>query len=449
MARAALRWWGFGLGIALGAFSVSSWAVVTPWPSTFKGATFTSAVTGGAVSIEAPFSVWPPVADGAGGAKFAGKQVLRLPGASAELGLSRLVTVANLARGARIAASFGSIIGLAGLAYEGITWAVDHFEAPADVYAYPSGVTPQRNFWQDGFQGQACNSQGEHCSYSDVVAFWLAKEGAIYGGTWTLFSESHVGTCETVGQCQHTITIKSGATTHTRTIFSAGSDGPTSTMGPASDAQIESSLSSALAADPSKAPGVLEWVKEAVPLMDLNPGPLEVSGPSSVSGPTVTNVTVNDAGTKTENRTTNFNLTYNNGNVTVTQTTTTTVTNPDNSQSTSTETTSAGSGGGSEAPPEKSDLCLEHPEISACQELGPDDPPEPELPHEDRNFSFSPEMSAAGSCPAPVPLSILGRSYDLSWQPLCDLASGVRPVVLALAWLGAAAFVFAVGSRAS
>lgn len=214
----------------------------------------------------------------------------------------------------------------------------------------------------------------------------------------------------------------------------------------ASNEQVEDALSDALAADPSKAPGVLEWVKEAVPLMDLNPGPLQVSGPATVTGPTTTNVTVNDAGTRTENRTTNYNLTYNNGNVTVTQTTTSTVTFPDGSTQTSTETTGAGAGDGAEEPPELPDVCKDHPEASGCAEFGEHDP-EPDLQTEDRALSWVPALSAVGACPAPETATVHGQSISISWQPVCDLAAGLRPVVLAVAWLSAGAFVFGVGRK--
>lgn len=217
----------------------------------------------------------------------------------------------------------------------------------------------------------------------------------------------------------------------------------------ATDAEVDTALGNALAADPNKAPAVLEKIVESVPPLDLEPQALQVSGPASVQGPTSSSTTINANGTTVDNRSVVYNMTYNGGNVTVTQTTTSTITYPDNSTETNTTSTQAGDGGGSEKPPEQSDLCKDHPDISACQELGRDDPDVPDLPHQERTFSMAPEMSAAGSCPASASLSILGKSYQLSWQPLCDLASGVRPVVLALSWLGAAVFVFGVGSRAT
>lgn len=451
MDRVALRLSAFLVVVSLAGFASSSWAVVTPWPSSFKGATFSSSVTGGSVAIEAPFSVWPAVADGAGGAKFAGKQVLRLPGASAELGLSRLVTVANLARGARIAASFGSIIGLAGLAYEGITWAVDHFEVPAADGPVPGmlwGATLVDGSSNAAVWGQLSTCRiAAPCAYSDFESRVVARCNAVAVSTGAgRYCDGLVVTA--VGESfRWTQTMRLSNGGYIGLFVVEGDDAGVNPIppagSPATDAQVESSLSAALVADPSKAPGVLEWVKESVPLLNLNPEPLAVSGPSTVSGPTVTNVTVTDAGTKTENRTTNFNLTYNTGNVTVTQTTTTTVTNPDNSQSTSTETTSAGSGGGSEAPLEPSDVCKDHPQASGCAELGEHDP-EPDLGQESRALSWVPTLNAAGSCPAPQPFTVHGQSFQMDWSYVCDLATGLRPVVLAVAWLSAAVFVFGV-----
>lgn len=403
------------VALVLGLLSGGVWAGVTPWPSTFKGATFTSAVTGGTVAVEAPFSVWPAVADGSGGAKFAGKQVLRLPGASAELGLSRLVTVANLARGARIASGVLGPLALVGLAYEGITWVNGQWETEATGPCYSISGS-----------GPLCSEAavlGYQNSTSPTLAPWSVDTP--YGG--------------------ETMRLKAAPpnswVTQTFTKVSEGTAGQVAT-----DAEVETALGNALAADPSKAPGVLEWVKEAVPLMDLNPGPLQVSGPATVTGPTTTNVTVNDAGTRTENRTTNFNLTYNNGNVTVTQTTTSTVTFPDDSTQTSTETTGAGAGDGAEKPPELPDVCKDHPEASGCAEFGEHDP-EPDLQTEDRALSWVPALSAVGACPAPETATVHGQSISISWQPVCDLAAGLRPVVLAVAWLSAGAFVFGVGRK--
>jgi hypothetical protein len=47
------------------------------------------------------------------------------------------------------------------------------------------------------------------------------------------------------------------------------------------------------------------------------------------------------------------------------------------------------------------------------------------------------------SCPLPVTFSMFGASYGLSFDPVCKLALGVQPVVLALCALAAALIVVA------
>lgn len=294
------------------------------------------------VVVDNAFAKRPVSTTGGAGAMRAG-QLLTAPGVSAELSLSRAIGVASIARGLRIASGLLGPVGMIGLAYEGIVWATDHWAVPSDPYQYPSGVTENRNFWQDGFGGQACDQSADHCSYSDVVAFWLAKEAAIYGGTWTLQGETHVGTCSTVGQCTHTITIKSGSTSHTRTIYSQGTDGPAPGVGgPASDAQVETSLSNALQADPTKAGPMIEWIAEAVPEYDFQPGALEVTGPSSAAGPVQTTTRQEAGNTYTTTNQTTYNFDYSGDVVTVTTTTvSTTVDASNNVVSQSTTTTQA------------------------------------------------------------------------------------------------------------
>lgn len=284
-----------------------------------------------------------PVSTSAGAGAMRAGQLLTAPGASTELTLSRAITAANIARGLRIATSLGSIVGLAGLAYEGIIWATDHWAVPADAYPYPANTSANRNFYQDSFSGQTCNLASQHCSFSQVVTWWLAKEAAIYGGTWTYQGVTSAGTCATVGNCTHTITIKSGATTHTRTIYSNGSDGPSPGVGAAAtDAQVETSFTNALQADPSKAGPMIEWVAEAVPLYDFGPGPIEVSGPSSVAGPVTTTTKQEGGQTYTTTNQTTYNLTFQGDTVTVTTTTnSTTVDASNNVVSQSTTTTQA------------------------------------------------------------------------------------------------------------
>lgn len=85
-------------------------------------------------------------------------------------------------------------------------------------------------------------------------------------------------------------------------------------------------------------------------------------------------------------------------------------------------------------PPKMPDICDENPDIAACAKQG--DVPAPDvIPTHTINFStvFSP-IGGTGSCPADVTTTRFGITW--SYQPICDFASAIRPIVVAFAWLG-------------
>ena len=62
--------------------------------------------------------------------------------------------------------------------------------------------------------------------------------------------------------------------------------------------------------------------------------------------------------------------------------------------------------------------------------------PDPEVPviEPDTSVSWSSGFGG-GSCPAPVSVEVMGADVDFSYQPLCDLAIYIKPIVLAAAAL--------------
>jgi hypothetical protein len=87
-------------------------------------------------------------------------------------------------------------------------------------------------------------------------------------------------------------------------------------------------------------------------------------------------------------------------------------------------------------PAETPGLCDLYPDILACQKL--DEAKDTTLETKDKAVTITPDSgwgSGGGSCPAGRTLSH-GAVY--SFQPLCDFASGVKPVLIAVAWFGAA-----------
>lgn len=99
-------------------------------------------------------------------------------------------------------------------------------------------------------------------------------------------------------------------------------------------------------------------------------------------------------------------------------------------------------------PEEQQSLCEKHPDIVACAKM---DEVEPEdVNNEEKTLTITPKGgwgNESASCPAPVTKQVAGLSLEMSWQPFCDFASGIRPVVIAMAWLSAALMVLGIARK--
>lgn len=169
---------------------------------------------------------------------------------------------------------------------------------------------------------------------------------------------------------------------------------------------------------------------------------IEIDGPSSIPGDTVTSTTSGPAGTTSTTTNTTHNISYstnttnNTSTVTITNVSSTTVTAPDGT--TTTDTTETPPEGSTEPPPEEKPFCELYPEASACAKL--DVPPVDPNESEDVTVTLTPTGgfgSEAGACPPPFPFVVQGRSYQISYAQACDFFSAVRPVVIAAAMLSA------------
>lgn len=92
-----------------------------------------------------------------------------------------------------------------------------------------------------------------------------------------------------------------------------------------------------------------------------------------------------------------------------------------------------------DTPEQPPDPCDEHPERAGCVDLGT---PEPTEPLETLEIPVSPNVTpvgGAGSCPADVTTSAFGITF--SYQPFCDFATAIRPLIIGFAWLSFAFIV--------
>lgn len=159
---------------------------------------------------------------------------------------------------------------------------------------------------------------------------------------------------------------------------------------------------------------------------------------------TVANPNTDPALVTTTQTTTN---TYQDGQMTGSETTTTTT---DSTAS----TPNPGEDPATQSPPlEDIDICKNNKDILACQKVPEMTEPELKVPHVEQTLSFNPvnEFSTSGICPKPRQFSFafLGKSFDneISYQPACDFAEGIKPIVVLTAILLASSICFAAVRR--
>lgn len=101
-------------------------------------------------------------------------------------------------------------------------------------------------------------------------------------------------------------------------------------------------------------------------------------------------------------------------------------------------------------PQENPGLCDQYPDILACGKM--DDVSPEEVNDEQKTISINPEPgwgAENSACPAPKTATVHGIGLEMSWQPFCDFATGIRPVVIAMAWVSAFLLVLGVSRRES
>lgn len=391
-------------------------------------------------------SVLPSVAAGGGAASLKAAQALVIGNAMANLELTRNVPLANLAKVARVAAwGMGPSVVL-GLALTGLEWASDHWESmqggqsPELFSGTCSGPYPA----EFSTLGEMCeNNVYQFVSYYPGLSNY--PPGVVPLG-WT--DANSVPCSNYPALCGGATSGFGGIARRPKIVCTGGVPadvgGNCPAVAPASESELESAISSALQAQPSLAGQVLDRaLEDSQARAQLAAGPLGITGPATVDGGTTTSTRVDTAGTTTIQTQRTYNLSYQGDTVNLTQTQVETVTDPANNVTTTTTTTDTPTG---DPPPpdEPPDLCAENPDASGCAPFGTPEPPTP-LPQEDRTVSVAPEMSAAGACPAPQAFSIAGQSFQLTYDGACEFAQGIRPVVLAVAWMGAFVFLFSIG----
>jgi hypothetical protein len=176
-------------------------------------------------------------------------------------------------------------------------------------------------------------------------------------------------------------------------------------------------------------------------LRDLAITNVVASGPSSVAGPSSTEVTPAQNGQPAKSVTTasNYNCVYVMADVTCNEvkTATTAVTSIDGQGNPTTVTTATTTTAEPAKPPEPVDPCDANPSRVGCLKI---DVPTDEVPKKTVTITWAEENLGfgAGSCPAPFTFTTLLGTHSLNLAQYCDaITAYVRPLVIAFSLLAA------------
>lgn len=91
--------------------------------------------------------------------------------------------------------------------------------------------------------------------------------------------------------------------------------------------------------------------------------------------------------------------------------------------------------------------CKDKPDTLGCAKMS-GTPDAGDMPSSERDIALISPVSIGGTgqCPAPLSAFFLGQRVEFSFDPLCEYANSLRPLVLTLAWL-AAGVIFIGGVR--
>lgn len=176
-----------------------------------------------------------------------------------------------------------------------------------------------------------------------------------------------------------------------------------------------------------------------------------LTGPYTYVEPPVVTVTTSVSGSGTDTHTTTTTVTANTTHTfgyvgdtvkDTTSTKTTTSVSTDGGPAVETSSESQTTAVDPNSNPAQSE-CDKSPDTLGCSKL---DVPTVDVPKSSKSVTFAPDDLGfgAGSCPSPITVSAGGRSFTISYQAECDLATNIiKPLVLAMAAL--MAYFIAVG----
>lgn len=101
----------------------------------------------------------------------------------------------------------------------------------------------------------------------------------------------------------------------------------------------------------------------------------------------------------------------------------------------------AAAGGSGSSNPDSVDaaFCADNPTASMCVEQDFGSVEDSSLEEKTINVAITPvAVGGAGSCPAPSSMILHGQQYWFQWTTYCNFATGIKPILLAFAWLSAA-----------
>jgi hypothetical protein len=120
--------------------------------------------------------------------------------------------------------------------------------------------------------------------------------------------------------------------------------------------------------------------------------------------------------------------------LTATDTLTTTTTSPSGVVTTATTSQATPTGQNTATTPSQTD-CEKNPAMIGCSFYGSPTVPDV-IPIINVPITLTPTSLGSGSCPSPITFNLInGGSQVISWTPICDLAIGVNPLIIAMGWL--------------